>query len=219
MIKRHGHICLAPKPETDTHEAVILIHGMGRTSMSMLAPALFLRRKGFTVFLYGYPSTRHTIGAHAEKLLDFLMKIVKDDFTRIHFVTHSLGGIVARLALANFANPKVGRMVMTAPPNQGSVKANKVSRIPFASKLLKPLSELINEKEAFVKTVPVPDMEIGVIAGSMDGKVKVEESHLENEKAHLTVESRHSFIMNRKDVKEAVYGFIISGNFNNCGTL
>lgn len=213
-LKRiHGHLCLLPKTETDTHEAVILIHGMGRTYLSMLSPALFLRNKGYAVFLYGYPSTRHMIGTHSEKLLDFLMKIVKDDFTRIHFVTHSLGGIVARLALANFANPKVGRMVMTAPPNQGSVKANKVSRIPFASDLLKPLSELINEKDAFVKTVPVPDMEIGVIAGSMDGKVKVEESHITGEKAHLVVNSRHTFIMNRKDVKEAVYGFLISGNF------
>lgn len=213
MKKRHGHICLAPKPGTDTHEAVILIHGMGRTSLSMLAPALFLRRKGFTVFLYGYPSTRHTIGTHAEKLLDFLMKIVKDDFSRIHFVTHSLGGIVARLALADFANPKIGRMVMTAPPNQGSITANKISRIPFASKLLKPLDELKNEKGSFVKTVPVPDMEIGVIAGSMDGKVKVDESHLAGQKAHLVVNSRHTFIMDRKDVKEAIYGFIRNGIF------
>ena len=211
--KKHGCICLHPKPETDTHEAAILIHGMGRTSLSMLSPALFLRNKGFTVFLYGYPSTRHTIGTHAEKLLDFLEKIVKDDFTRIHFVTHRLGGIVARLALANIADPKIGRMVMTAPPNQGSIKANEVSRIPFASKLLKPLNELKNEKDAFVKTVPVPNMEFGVIAGLKDGKVKVEESHLEGEKAHLTVDSRHSFIMNRKDVKEAIYGFIKNGGF------
>lgn len=102
---------------------------------------------------------------------------------------------------------------MTAPPNQGSVTANAVAKIPFASKLLKPLDELMNGKNAFVKTVPVPEMEIGVIAGSMDGKVKVEESHLENEKAHLTVDSHHSFIMNRKDVKDAIYGFIKNGSF------
>jgi alpha-beta hydrolase superfamily lysophospholipase len=213
MKRIHGHLCLVPNPETDTHEAVILVHGMGRTSLSMLSPALFLRNKGFTVFLYRYPSTRRTIGAHAEKLLDFLEKIVGDDFTRIHFVTHSLGGIVARLALANFANPKIGRLVMTAPPNQGSVKANSVSRILFASKILKPLNELKNEKDSFVKKIPVPNMEIGVIAGLRDGKVRVEESHLEGEKAHLTVDSRHSFIMNRKDVKDAIYRFIKNGKF------
>ena len=133
--------------------------------------------------------------------------------TRIHFVTHSLGGIIARLALANFANPKIGRMVMTAPPNQDSAKANEVSRIPFASKLLKPLAELKNEKDSFVKAVPVPNMEIGVIAGLRDGKVKVEESHISGEKAHLTVDCRHSFIMNIKDVKEAIYCFIKGGTF------
>lgn len=213
MKRRHGHLCLIPKPEIDCHEAVILIHGMGRTSLSMLSPAIFLRNKGFTVFLYGYPSTRRSIGAHAEKFLDFLRKVVRDDFAGIHFVTHSLGGIVARLALANFADPKIGRMVMTAPPNQGSAMADKVSRIPFASKLLKPLDELKNAESSFVKTVP--DMEIGVIAGLMDGKVKVEESHLAGEKAHLVVNSRHSFIMNRKDVKEAIYDFIMNGNFEN----
>jgi triacylglycerol esterase/lipase EstA (alpha/beta hydrolase family) len=215
-LKRiHGHLCLLPKPEIDTHEAVILIHGMGRTSLSMLSPALFLRNKGYTVFLYGYPSTRHSIGTHAEKLLCFLGNIVADDFTKIHFVTHSLGGIVARLALANFANPKLGRIVMTAPPNQGSSMANEVSKIPFASKLLRPLNELKNEQDSFVKTVPVPNMEIGIIAGIRDGKVKIEESHLEGEKAHLTVDSRHSFIMNRKDVKDAIYGFIRNGYFHN----
>ena len=211
----HGCICLSPKSEIDTHETVILIHGMGRTSLSMLSPALFLRNRGYTVFLYGYPSTRHTIGKHAERLLGFLGKIVKDDFGRIHFVTHSLGGIVARLALANFANPKIGRMVMTAAPNQGSAKASEVSRIPFASRLLRPLDELKNEKNSFIKTVPVPNIEIGVIAGLRDGKVKVAESHIEGEKAHLTVDSRHSFIMNRKDVKEAIYEFLRSGRFNN----
>ena len=214
LKRKHGRVCLVPNEKENSHEAVIMIHGMGRTSLSMLSPAIFLRGKGFTVFLYGYSSTRHGIGSHAEKLLDFIGKTVEDDFTRIHFVTHSLGGIVARLALANFANPKIGRMVMTAPPNQGSVKANAVSKIPFASRLLAPLDELKNEKDSFVKTVPVPDMEIGVIAGMKDGKVKIEESHLEGEKAHLTVNSRHSFIMNRKDVKDAIYGFIKSGKFN-----
>ncbi|MFA6293683.1 MAG: alpha/beta fold hydrolase [Victivallales bacterium] len=215
-LKRiHGCTCLFPKPEIDAHEAVILIHGMGRTSLSMLSPALFLRKRGFTVILYGYPSTRHTIGKHAEGLLTFLRKIVEDDFGKVHFVTHSLGGIVARLALANIANPKIGRMVMTAPPNQGSVKANEVSRIPFASTLLRPLDELKNEKDSFIKTVPVPEIEIGVIAGLRDGKVQVAESHLEGEKAHLTVNSRHSFIMNRQDVKEAIYEFLRGGKFNN----
>jgi pimeloyl-ACP methyl ester carboxylesterase len=215
-LKRiHGHLCLFPKPEIDTHEAVILIHGMGRTYLSMLSPALFLRNKGYAVFLYGYPSTRHSIGTHAEKLLAFLEKIIGHEFTRIHFVTHSLGGIVARLALANFANPKIGRMVMTAPPNQGSITANRVSKIPFASKLLKPLDELKHEQDSFIRSVPVPNMEIGVVAGLRDGKVKVEESHLAGEKSHLIVNSRHTFITNRKDVKEAIYKFICTGEFNN----
>ena len=206
-------MCLVPNEKDNSHEAVIMIHGMGRTSLSMISPAIFLRGKGFTVFLYGYPSTRHGIGTHADKFLNFLRKTVQDDFTRIHFVTHSLGGIVARLALANFANPKIGRMVMTAPPNQGSVKANAISKIPFASKLLAPLAELKNEEDSFVKTIPVPNMEIGVIAGMRDGKVKIGESHLEGEKAHLTVNSRHSFIMNRKDVKDAIFRFIKNGTF------
>jgi alpha-beta hydrolase superfamily lysophospholipase len=213
LKKTHGSFCLTPEKESNCLEAVILIHGMGRTSLSMFSPAIFLRNRGFTVFLYGYPSTRHSIGTHAKKLIDFLKIIVLDEFTKIHFVTHSLGGIIARLALADFAGPKIGRMVMTAPPNQGSAKANKVSKIPFASKILKPLDELRNEDDSFVKKVPVPNMEIGVIAGLKDGKVKIEESHLAGETAHLTVNSHHSFIMNRKDVKAAAYGFIKNGKF------
>ncbi|HCE43542.1 MAG TPA: lipase [Lentisphaeria bacterium] len=210
---RHGCAYMRPDVEADRHEAVILVHGLIRSSFSMMSPAVFLRKKGFSVFIYDYYSTRHPIGRHADDFSRLLGKILEEDYRKVHFVTHSLGGIIARIALAKLADPKLGRLVMIAPPNQGSAKASSISRIWFAKQLLKPLDELRNDSDSFIRKVPVPKIEFGIIAGSMDAKVSVEESHLKNEMDHLVVNSFHTFIMNRKAVKEALLNFITEGKF------
>jgi len=210
---RHGCIFMAPETKLDRKEAVILVHGLIRSSSSMMSPAAFLRKKGFSVFIYDYYSSRHPIRRHADDFSRLLGKILGEDFKKVHFVTHSLGGIIARIALAKLADPKLGRLVMIAPPNQGSAKASRVSKIWITKKLLRPLDELRNDSDSFIRKVPIPEIEFGIIAGSMDAKVSVEESHLKNEKDHLVVNSFHTFIMNRKAVKEAVLKFIANGKF------
>ncbi len=204
---------MPPDGKSDRHEAVILIHGLIRSSFSMVSPAYFLRKNGFSVFVYDYYSTLHPISRHAEDFHKVMEKILQDDYMKVHLVTHSLGGIIARIALANSADRKIGRLVMIAPPNQGSSKASSISKVWLARKIIKPLDELRNAEDSFMRKVPVPKIEFGVITGSLDGKVSIEESHLKGEKDHLVVNSFHTFIMNRRIVKESILKFLEKGKF------
>lgn len=218
----------------DCQEAVVLIHGLGRRGTSMLSIGYFLKKKGYRVYIYDYPSTRHHIKEHADKFAEFLCKFEKEntDIKKIHIAAHSLGGIIARQALANHtipaesANPqgknsttedmflrKIGRVVMLAPPNQGSETANKFSGYWLIPEILKPLRELKNTEDSPIHDMPVPNLEIGIIAGEKDGKVKVYETRLPGEKDHLIVDSYHSFIMNKAEVKAAVANFLSKGKF------
>ncbi len=210
---RYGCAYMAPDKKLDRKEAVILIHGLIRSSSSMASPAIFLRKKGYSVFVYDYYSTRHPISRHAEDFSKALARILDCDFKKVHLVTHSMGGIIARIALAKTADRRLGRLVMIAPPSQGSAKASSISRIWGMKKIIKPLEELRNADDSFIRKVPTPKIEFGIIAGAMDAKVSVAESHLKGEKAHLVVNSFHTFLMNRRVVKEAVLKFLEDGVF------
>ena len=108
-------------------EAVILLHGLARTRQSMGSLERYLEKEtDFQVFRFSYASTRASIASHATNL-----KRVIDSmrgFDKIHIVGHSMGNIVLRHYLSDVTDPesgkqgdgRLGRIVMLAPPNQGS---------------------------------------------------------------------------------------------------
>jgi pimeloyl-ACP methyl ester carboxylesterase len=215
FCRRPSCIIFPPASNKDNAEAVVVLHGLGRTAMSMLIPAMRLRANGYTVFLPDYPSTNADIRQHANTLVN-LIKIIKtqNDFKKINFLAHSLGCIIIRAAFANFAEIMPdGRTVMIAPPNRGSRMASRAAKIPFLRKILKPLCELRSEKGSFAASLPMPSFEHGVIAGNYDAKVRPDEAVSGSEKDFLLLNSFHSFIMNRKDVMQAALNFYKTGKF------
>lgn len=196
-------------------EAVVFVHGLGRTGLSMLVPAFFFRKRNYDSFIFNYFSSRNTVAASAKALAKFADDILLANpaIRKLNFFTHSLGGILVGIALKDFSDARIGRIVMIAPPSRGSATANSVSKIPLVTKILVPLAELKNDSGLTAKCAALPKIEIGVIAGRYDGKVSLEESHFEGEKDHLIVNGFHSFLMNRKDVLEASLNFLRRGSF------
>src|SRR5215213_3245947 len=92
---------LVPSPPVlpSMSETVVLVHGLGRTPLSMAAMALAARQRGYQVINWHYPSRRLTIAESADRLHRRIAPRLRDAAT-VHFITHSLGGIVVRRYLA-----------------------------------------------------------------------------------------------------------------------
>ena len=194
-------------------ELVVVLHGMGRTARSMRPVELALREAGFDVLNIGYSSYCCSIPELGVTIQKEIEAKRLPAHTRIHFVGHSLGNIIARWVIAqDDAPPGVGRLVMLAPPNQGAMMANRFA--PIAGWLLEPIDELRNDSTATVRQIATPPgVEIGVIAGRDDSTVRLEETHVAGERAHIVVKGNHTFIMREPEVHRLTVEFLRSGRF------
>jgi pimeloyl-ACP methyl ester carboxylesterase len=148
-------------------DTVVLLHGLGRTRASMWLVAHEARRRGMDVLNWGYPSRARSIAEHAAALREQAGPRI-ERAERVHFVTHSLGGIVVRRFLADAPLPNMGRALMLAPPNAGSEVADRL-RAWWLYRFVtgRPGQELGTGEGATPCALPAPDFELGVIAGSL----------------------------------------------------
>lgn len=208
-------------------DCVVLLHGLGRTALSMKRLEWAFKREGYQVINLSYPSTRLSVEEAAEKFLGKLLRERLPAKTRrIHFVTHSLGGIVLRLYLSNHTLTNLGRVVMLAPPNGGSELADKLKRNWLYRWLTGPAGQEVGANGLPTRLGPA-DFVLGVIAGDRsfnplfsalipgpdDGKVSVRNAKLEGMSDFLVVHSSHTWLMWRGNVVKAAVGFIEEGRF------
>ncbi|NGX37093.1 MAG: hypothetical protein K1000chlam2_00243 [Chlamydiae bacterium] len=192
-------------------ETVFCLHGFMRKPASMKKIATAFKSDGYAVENWGYPSRDKTIQEHAQALVKDLNKIAKKNPGEpIHFVTHSLGGIIVRCALNHPDCPeeaKIGKAVLLAPPNQGAEFGRFLGHVAPARKALGVKAGrqiLYSENFDYVGQFP-ETKEVLVISGTFgwnplakgknDGKVGVEESCLSTPHKHMTHFSGHSWIM------------------------
>ncbi|MGB1930546.1 MAG: esterase/lipase family protein [Mariniblastus sp.] len=161
-------------------KVVILLHGLMRTSASMAPLGEFLKTKGkFEIVNFQYASTRKQVQDHASAL-EQVIDSLGSDVTEINFVGHSLGNIVVRRYLGNQAaakkpiDPRIKRMVMLGPPNQGSRMA-RLLRSSFSFKVIAGVSgaELSNSWQQLEPTLATPEFQFGIIAGGQVGQNKL----------------------------------------------
>lgn len=157
--------------------------------------------------------------------------IWSQDFQKVHFVTHSMGGLIVRNYLQSYQREipinKLGRVVMIAPPNKGSELANFLKNFPPYKWIFGPASQ---ELTTMVQSKLIHDLyyELGIVAGTCgwpyilgnicirdkhDGRVSVESTKLNGMKDHITINSTHSFISWRPLVHKQILCFLENGKF------
>jgi pimeloyl-ACP methyl ester carboxylesterase len=135
-----------------------------------------------------------------------------DRIDRVHFVTHSMGGIVARVALQHQPLKKPGRLVMIAPPNRGTPLATRFSWLPRW--LFRPLPELTDDPRSFVNLLQPPQgLQTGIIAASHDIIVPIACTHLDGQCDHIVIRGLHTHILFRRQTAEQVLAFLHTGRF------
>ena len=212
---------------TASADCVILLHGLARTKTSMAILEKALDDQGYSVVNTGYPSRQYNIETLALSAIDQGLSLCPEG-QEINFVTHSLGGILVRYYLEQKTIEKLNRVVMLAPPNQGSEVVDKLKNIPgFFAINGEAGMQLGTEKTSIPKQLGKVDFELGIITGDRsinwflsllipgkdDGKVSIESSKVEGMKEHIVMPVSHPFIMNKQAVIEQVIHFLEKGHF------
>jgi len=220
--------CFPPPP--DGAEPVIVVHGLGRTEASMSVLEYRLEAAGYWVISFDYPSTSEPIETLVEALGDEVAQCCADSPETVHFVTHSMGGILVRSYLAEHSPQHRGRVVMLSPPSQGSELIDVFADSPLLQFFVGPAgASLGTDSLAIARRLGPADFSLGIITGDRsfnpltswlipgddDGKVSVERARLDGAADFLVVPASHTFIMNREDVGDETLHFLEHGRFSN----
>ncbi|ESP63011.1 Lipase [Smithella sp. ME-1] len=218
----------AQKNTNENKAYVVLLHGLGRTHRTMWFLEHNLKKHGYEVINQSYPSTKYAIDDLAKEIGTAVEQRCTDPQRPVHFVTHSLGGIVLRHYLAGHPSINLGRVVMLSPPNQGSELANIFQENSLITFFGGPVIKQLGTCPTSIPNQLGPVYgEVGVITGDKslnplfsylipgkdDGTVSVESTKVEGMRDFLVVHRSHTFIMNSTEVISQVLNFLQQGKF------
>lgn len=207
--------------------AVILVHGLIRSSRSFDVMARRLESKDCTVVRFDYPSTRNSIPATAWCLSQVIESL--EGIDTIDLVVHSMGGLVLRCYVRDFGDERIRRAVMLGVPNHGAKIADRWHNNPIYRAVYGPAGQqLTSEDEGLVADLPTPEFEFGVIAGGRgglkgfnpllsgdnDSTVTVRSTRLKGASDFLLQPVIHSFLMSDRRCVEAVDTYLEHGRFD-----
>jgi pimeloyl-ACP methyl ester carboxylesterase len=187
-----------------------------------------LENAGFRVVNFGYPSRSEPIEALVELLDSEVGQCCNSEAETVHFVTHSMGGVLVRSYLSHRPEEHQGRVVMLSPPSQGSEIIDAFSDSDLLRSILGPAALLLGTDSVGIANQLEPvRFSLGVITGNRsldpvgswlipgpdDGKVSVDRAAVEGAVDFMVLPATHTFIMNRSDVAEQVVHFLRHGRF------
>jgi pimeloyl-ACP methyl ester carboxylesterase len=207
---------------TQVEETVVLVHGLWMPAWAMSLLAWRLRRCGFSTAIFAYPSVRNSLAQNALLLSRFVARIT---VPRVHFVGHSLGGLLVMQLLAEYPQPRTGRVVLAGSPYRGNAVASKLAQRVLGRRLIgNSMGQWLQQQAA-----PCTDRyAVGVIAGCRrfgmgaligdmlrpnDGVVTVEETRVPAASDHIVLAVSHSGMLLSSALARQTCAFLQGGRF------
>jgi len=187
-----------------------------------------LESEGYRVISFGYPSRSEPIETLVELLASEVQLCCAAEAESVHFVTHSMGGVLVRSYLANRPEPHRGQVVMLSPPSQGSELIDTFEDSPLLQLTLGPAAtELGTDSTDIAARLGPVRFSLGIITGDVslnplyswlipgpdDGKVGVDNARVDGAADFLVLPATHTFIMNGTDAADATIHFLRNGRF------
>lgn len=214
----------------ERRDTVLLFHGLGRLATSMRPMARALQREGYAVRNVGYPSRTQPVAHLAREAVARAVEAAQEaGAERIHFVTHSMGGVLVRAYAEAAELPDGARAVMLAPPHGGSELADRFRDTALFRRICGPaFLDMGTGPEGACQSLGALALEAGIIAGDRnvfpffgrhfegptDGIVAVWSTKASGFADHLVVPHGHTFLMRSPDVIRQTLHFLRHGRFD-----
>jgi triacylglycerol esterase/lipase EstA (alpha/beta hydrolase family) len=178
-----------------------------------------------------YPSRRKALEPLADDLHEAISRFADGSKGSIHFVGHSMGGLLARVYIAKYRPERLGRVVMLGTPNGGSEIADRLKNFFAYRTYFGPAGQqLVTQRNAATDAIlPRIDYPVGVIAGNRsvypiasalllprpnDGRVSVENTGLDGMTDHIVIGASHPWMVRNRLAIEQTIAFLLDGRFN-----
>lgn len=218
------------QPTDPRSPGVVLLHGIARTSRSLRKVERALQARGFATLNLDYASRRKPLETLAADIHPDIIAFANSIGGPLHFVAHSMGGLLTRVYVARYRPGRLGRVVMLGTPNGGSEVADLLKGLAIFRAFYGPAGQqLTTTQDDRLTSLPPPDYAVGVIAGIRsldpiasrfilprpnDGRVSVKSSKLANMTDHTTVKASHTGLLRHRVAIAQTIAFLQEGQFD-----
>jgi pimeloyl-ACP methyl ester carboxylesterase len=223
---------VSERPASDnlTRDGVVLLHGIGRTALSFRKMQLALEHADFATLNLDYASRRKALEGLAEDIHPAIQHFADRIDGSIHFVGHSMGGLLARVYIARHRPKRLGRVVMLGTPNSGSEIVDRLKNFgPYRAFFGPAGQQLGTQRDATIEALfPPLDYPAGIVAGNRsidplasrflprphDGRVSIANTKLEGMADHVVVAASHPWLVRNSEAIAQTIAFLREGRFN-----
>jgi pimeloyl-ACP methyl ester carboxylesterase len=210
-------------------DGVVLLHGISRTTRSFRKMQTALEGCGFATLNQDYASRRKALEALAEDIHPSIQRFADSIDGSVHFVGHSMGGLLARIYIARYRPKRLGRVVMLGTPNSGSEIADRLKNVGAYRAFFGPAGQQLGTQRgaAIEALFPPVDYPAGIVAGNRsidpvagtmlpkphDGRVSVANTKLDGMADHVVVRTSHPWLVRNGDAIAQTIAFLRDGKF------
>jgi pimeloyl-ACP methyl ester carboxylesterase len=214
---------------TDCRDGVVLLHGISRTALSFRKMQVALERAGFATLNLDYASRRKPLEALAEDIHPAIQRFADRIDGSVHFVCHSMGGLLARVYMARHRPKHLRRVVMLGTPNSGSEIADRLKNFGAYRAFFGPAGQQLGTKrdDAINALFPALDYPVGIVAGNRsidplagtmlpkphDGRVSVKNTVIDGMADHIVVDTSHPWLVRNSVAVAQTIAFLQDGTF------